>query len=237
MSPMPTEPCMAYSLHMHGPFPTGDSLHLVDACSRWPAVEILRTNTTTTIFNRLEYIFSQFGYPAEIVSDDGPQFISHEFKSFLDSCGINHRLITPHWPAANATVERFNKTLGKAIKAAHAEGRNWKEELAKFLMMYRATPHLSAGIFPAELFFGRRIKTKLPQVDVNQPSPTLQAARERDHHHKQRTKEYADKTQHAHTSPIKEGNSFLLKQQKRNKLSSTYDPQPYFVVIRRRDQV
>ena len=67
-------------------------------------------------------------------------------------------------------------------------------------------------------------------MDVNQPSPTLQAARERDHRHKQRTKEYADKTQHAHTSPIKEGDSVLLKQEKGNKLSSAYDPQPYTVV-------
>ena len=97
-------------------------------------------------------------------------------------------------------------------------------------MMYRATPHLSTGISPAELFLGRRIKTKLPQVDINQPSPTLLAACERDHCHEQRTKEYADKTQHAHTSPIKEGDSVLLKQEKGNKLSSAYDPQPYTVV-------
>ena len=92
-------------------------------------------------------------------------------------------------------------------------------------MMYCTTPHLSTGISPADLFL-----ELLPKVDVNQPSPTLQAARERDHHHKQCTKEYADKTQQAHTSPIKEGDSVLLKLQKRNKLSSTYDPQPYAVV-------
>ena len=228
MSPMPTEPWQTPHIGLCGPFPTGESLLvLVDACFRWPAVETLRT---TTIINRLQNIFSQFGYPAEIVSDNGPQFTSYDFKSFLNSCGIKHRLITPYWPAVNATVERFNKTLAKAIKAAHAEGLNWKQELPKFLMMYRATPHLSTGISLAELFLGRRIKTKLPQVDVNRPSPTLQAARERDHRHKQRTKEYADKTQHAHTSPIKEGDSVLLKQAKGNKLSSGYDPQPYTVV-------
>ena len=198
MSPMPTEPWQTLHIDLCGPFPTGESLLvLVDACSRWPAVEILRTTTTCTIIARLKNIFSQFGYPEEIVSDNGPQFVSQEFKSFLKDCGIRHRLITPYWPAANATVERFNKTLGKAIKAAHAEGQNWKEELPNFLMIYRATPHLSTGVSPAELFFGRRIKTKLPHVNVKPPSSILDTACERDRDHKQRTKEYADKVQHA----------------------------------------
>ena len=162
---MPTIPWHILHIDLCGPFPTGESLLiLIDSCSRWPAVEVLRTTTAPIIINRLEQIFSQFGYPEEIVSDNGPQFISHEFKSFLHTCGIKNRLITPYCPAANVTVKQFNKTLGKALKAARAEGRNWKNELPTFLMMYRATPHISTGITPAELFFGRPIKTKLPQI-------------------------------------------------------------------------
>ena len=225
MTSMPTVPWNTLHIDLCGPFPTGESLLvLVDSCTRWPAVEILHTTTASLIINHLEHIFSQFGYPEVIVSDNGPQFISHEFKAFLQTCGIKHRLITPYWPAANATVERFNKTLGKALKAAHAEGRNWKAELPKFLMMYRATPHISTGISPAELFLGRAMRTKLPQINLNPPCPTLESAREHDHAHKQRAKEYADKTQHASTSDIKEGDMVLLKERKKTKLSSAYDP-------------
>lgn len=231
MTSMPNVPWHTLHIDLCGPFPSGESLLvLVDSCSRWPAVEILRTTTAPIIINRLEHIFSQFGYPEVITSDNGPQFISHEFKSFLQTCGIKHRLITPYWPAANATVERFNKTLGNALKAAHAEGRNWKDELPKFLMMYRATPHISTGISPAELLFGRPIKTKLPQINVQLPSQTLESAREHDSAHKQRAKEYADRTQHAISSKIKEGDTVLLKELNKNKLSSTYDPQPYTVI-------
>ena len=97
-------------------------------------------------------------------------------------------------------------------------------------MIYRATPHLSTGVSPAELFFGRRIKTKLPHVNVKPPSSILDTACERDRDHKQRTKEYADKVQHAQPSVISEGDSVLLRQQKSNKLSSAYDPLPYRVV-------
>ena len=33
-----------------------------------------------------------------------------------------------------------------------------------FLMMYRSTPHSTTGVSPAELLFGRKIRTKLPQL-------------------------------------------------------------------------
>ena len=178
MSTMPTIPWHTLHINLCGPFLTGESLLvLIDSCSRWPAIKILRTTTAPIIINHLEQIFSQYGYPKEIVLDNSPQFISHEFKSFLHTCGIKHRLITPYWPAANATVERFNKTLGKALKAAHAEGRNCKNELLTFLMMYRATPHIYTGISPAELFFGHPIKTMLPQIIAHQSCPMLEAAR------------------------------------------------------------
>ena len=40
--------------------------------------------------------------------------------------GINHRLVTPHWPQANGEAESFMKPLGKAVKAAKMEGKDWK---------------------------------------------------------------------------------------------------------------
>jgi len=33
-----------------------------------------------------------------------------------------------------------------------------------FLMMYHSTQHSATGVSPAELLFGRRIRTKLPQL-------------------------------------------------------------------------
>ncbi len=55
MSPMPAEPWHTLHIDLCGPFAIGESLLvLVDACSRWPAVEILRTTTAPTI---IHYIF------------------------------------------------------------------------------------------------------------------------------------------------------------------------------------
>ena len=43
--------------------------------------------------------------------------------------GIKHQHVTPLWPQANGQAKRFMQPLGKAIKAAKLEGKDWKEEL------------------------------------------------------------------------------------------------------------
>ena len=65
--------------------------------------------------------------------------------------------ITPLWPAANAQVKQFNKTLEKTIRTALVEGKNWRSELPVFLMNYQNTPHPSTGVSPASLLMNRHI--------------------------------------------------------------------------------
>ena len=93
--------------------------------------------------------------------------MSKEVKEYLKEMGIEHRYTTPLWPRANGEVERQNRSLLKSIRAAHAEGKNWREEVNKFLLAYRSTPHSTTGKSPAELMFRGRFTTKLPElVDV-----------------------------------------------------------------------
>ena len=42
------------------------------------------------------------------------------------------------------------RTLGKAIRTARAEQKDWQKELNNFLRNYRSTPHSSTGKSPAE---------------------------------------------------------------------------------------
>ena len=67
---------------------------------------------------------------------------------------VLHTVVTPYWPQANSEVERFNRTVEKAIRAANVEGKNWKEELDVFVLNYRSTPHCTTGQPPAVLLFG-----------------------------------------------------------------------------------
>ena len=64
-----------------------------------------------------------------------------------------HRHVTPLWPQANGLVESYMKPLNKAIRTAHAQGQVWQNELSKFLLNYRTTPHTMTKVAPAQLSF------------------------------------------------------------------------------------
>ena len=42
----------------------------------------------------------------------------------------------------------------------------WQRELQKYPLAYRSTPHTTTGITPAELLYGRKITTKMPEFEI-----------------------------------------------------------------------
>ena len=46
-----------------------------------------------------------------IISDNGPQFVAKEFKSFVRISGMTHVRTSPYYPQSNGKIERFHKTL------------------------------------------------------------------------------------------------------------------------------
>jgi len=107
-------------------------------------------------------------------TDNGSPFQSHEFRRYCESMGIRHRKITPYWPRANAEAERFMKTLNKFIRASVADRHDWGKDLNKFLCNYRATPHSTTNVAPAECMFSRNIRTKLPEVPIYHDDDDMQ---------------------------------------------------------------
>jgi len=82
--------------------------------------------------------------------------------------GITHHRTTPLWPQAHGEVERQNRSIMKRVRIAQAEGRDWRSELDKFLIMYRSTAHTITGVSPSDLLLERNIRTKLPElIDYN----------------------------------------------------------------------
>ena len=105
-----------------------------------------------------------------------------------------------------------------------------------FLLNYRAMPHASTGVSPAMLHLGREIRTKVPQLDVpisGVLKNTIGEAQKADGKKKQKMASYTDVKRRAKTSNIKVGDTVLLRQHKKNKLSTAYDPRPYKVTGRR----
>ena len=128
-------------------------------------------------------------------------------------------------------MARLNDKIGqywKRVRIAHAEGRDWKSELDKFLIMYRNTPHTTTGVCPSQLLFGRKLRTKLPELfDYNVDDLEV---RDRDAERKEKGKIYSDKRRRAIETDIHAGDQVLVKQDREHKLSTPFNASPFKVV-------
>ncbi|PFX28921.1 Uncharacterized protein K02A2.6 [Stylophora pistillata] len=202
---------------------------IIDYFSRYYEVEVMRSTTSEKVIECLEKIFTTHGLPQSLRSDNGPQFRSEIFERYLEDNGIQHRKTTSLWPQANGEVERQNKSLLKRMKIAQAEGKEWKKEVRKYVVAYRSTPHTTTGVSPAELLFGRKMRTKLPEL---KEESTESEMRDRDGEMKAKTKWYADKKRNAQESYLAPGDQVLAKQECKNKSSTPFAPEPYDVITK-----
>ena len=62
-----------------------------------------------------EEIYAVFRPPKELLSDNGPNFISTVVRHLLQVLQVNHRLATPYYPRTNGKVENLNGTLGRIL--------------------------------------------------------------------------------------------------------------------------
>ena len=51
------------------------------------------------------------------MSDNGPQFVSGEFKHFTEMNGIRHVTGAPYHPSTNGLAERMVQSFKNAVKA------------------------------------------------------------------------------------------------------------------------
>ena len=235
MSELPSGPWKNLSADFCGPLETGDYLFVViDEYSRYPVVEIVKSVSANTVIPVLEKIIAMFGVPTVIKTDNGSPFNSNSFANYVKYCGFVHRKITPRWPRANAQAESFNKPLMKCVKSAYVEGKNWKQELYRFLRQYRATPHTSTGYTPFQLLFQREATTRLPEITKQETIRDRridmdEIARQNDERSKSHSKTYQDKKNHARKSEIDIGDKVLIQNEMPTKTSSKYKPIPYTV--------
>ena len=75
----------------------------------------------------------------------------------MERNGIRHLTSAPYHPATNGLVERAVQTFKNAMKKA--KPGDVETALARFLFHYRNTPHSTTGVSPAELLFGRQLRT------------------------------------------------------------------------------
>jgi transposase InsO family protein len=110
----------------------------VDKFTKWVKAAPVTTQDSTTAINFIKSIVFRFGVPHKIITDNGTNFTSKEFKSYCESMGIKLKFASVAHPKTNGQVEKANGLKCNAIKkrllaplekAKHA----WVDELPSVL--------------------------------------------------------------------------------------------------------
>ena len=233
-TPLPDGPWQHIAVDFLGPIENIKILVLVDYFSRYIEYELLRNTTTRDVVNVYDHVFARHGLPLSIKSDNGPPFDAKEYEAYLKHNRIKPTPVTPKYAQANGEVEIQNKSIGKRIKIAHEEGKDWKYELLTYIAQYRVTPHTVTGKSPSSLMFNREIRCKLPSL--TQRVEELEV-RDRDSEHKMKSKLYADKKRNAQPCDINVDDSVLVKRDQPRKIQSPYRYDPFSVVDKSGNQL
>ncbi|KAI5725494.1 hypothetical protein M8J77_016168 [Diaphorina citri] len=136
-----------------------------DPCSKWVEAKAVRHVDSEAIIKFLETdIFSRFGYPKKVISDQGSQFVSSKFEEFCENHGIKHYTTAAYTPRQNP-VERKNQNIKNKLRLhlLDKDHNQWDENLPNILFSIRSSRNSATNHSPAEVLFNQNLKAPLEQ--------------------------------------------------------------------------
>lgn len=161
---LPTErPFQRLYIDLLGPYPRSKSnnttiLIVLDQLTKFLWLKPLRVASANAIVRFLETdIFHLVGAPESILSDNGVQFISKDFKTLLSQYGVQHITTATHSPQANAS-ERVNRSILAAVRAyVESDQTTWDIHISAIASALRNSTHTSTGQTPYFAAFGQHM--------------------------------------------------------------------------------
>jgi transposase InsO family protein len=146
---------------LHKSWPGGHVYMLVavDKFTKWVEVAPVTTQDSTATINFIKSIVFHFGVPHNIITDNGTNFTSKEFKSYCESMGIKLKFASVAHPKTNGQVKKANgliyneikkRLLASLEKAKHA----WVDKLPSVLWSLTTTPSAATQETPFFLVHG-----------------------------------------------------------------------------------
>ena len=176
-------PCERWYIDLTGPHPRSDRGHVyiltcIDSFTKWAEAFPLRNKEAETIAKVLvEQVFTRFGVPLSILSDQGKEVDGKVMQEVCRLFGIEKLRTSAYKPSTNI-VERFHRTLNSVLaKIVSSHQKDWDCRLPFAMAAYRASRHDSTGYSPNFLTFGREVygavdilygspdETDLPTID------------------------------------------------------------------------
>ena len=131
---------------------------VVDAYSKWIEAECCTSVCSKVTISKLRKMFSRWGLPDMIVTDNATSFTSAEFQCFVRDNGIHHKTIEPRHSQGNGLAERAVRDVKLALQRSDGD---WDTVLSRWLLRQHITPHSTTSVTPSELMVGRVIRSRL----------------------------------------------------------------------------
>ena len=168
-----------------------DYLITVDYYSNFWEVDRLRSTSSPEVIRKLKAHFARYGIPEEVVSDNGGQYISDEFKRFSHDWDFEHNPIDPRHSQSNGKVESAVKAAKRALRKATKSGTD--QYLA--VLEIRNTPTQGLHTSPAQRMLNRRTRSLLPMTaEMLKPSPVPPGTKQKMRESQKRQTMYYNRT-------------------------------------------
>ena len=104
--------------------------------SCFPVICMLQSMTATHVTEHMKAIFSEYGVPKSIVTDNGPCYSSEYFKEMMKKMGIHHITTSPHHHQSNRLAEGYMRIIKSLLQKTKETG----DDPHAVIFIYHSTP-------------------------------------------------------------------------------------------------
>ena len=150
-----------WGIDFMGPFPASYSnlyiLLAVDYVSKWVEAIPTRTNDAKVVAQFLRSnIFSRFGTPRALITDNGTHFCNKVIDKVLQKYGVRHRTSLAYHPQSNGQAEVSNREIKYILeKTVNGSRKDWSKKIDDALWAYRTAFKTPLSMSPFILVYGK----------------------------------------------------------------------------------